>query len=123
MMRRDPPLRVLVVDDDGEAADELAELLEAHGAAAWTAATPAEALQIAADKAPDIALLDLELGTTTSIELALHWHGHPATPTVILLSGRDLTPAEADQFRTIPPLMRKPIDVELMLAVINNRHC
>lgn len=120
MMRRDPPLRLLLVEDDAEAGAELAELLEVHGASVSLAATAGEALRLAASESPDMALVDLELGTDSGADLAAHWHGAPGMPVVVLLSGRSLTPAEAARFREgSPPLLGKPLDLLQLLAAVD----
>lgn len=119
MMRRDPPLRLLIVEDDAEAAEELAELFEAYGAQVSFAIDAASAMRAAARERPDIALVDLQLGNASGADLARGWHGQPGAPLVILLSGRALAPAEAMRFgEKAPPLLRKPLDLHELLAEI-----
>jgi CheY-like chemotaxis protein len=50
---------VLVVDDDSDNRESLAELLEVHGYAATTAADGDEALKIAVERPPTAIILDL----------------------------------------------------------------
>ncbi|MFC3175514.1 response regulator [Novosphingobium bradum] len=119
-MRRDPPVRLLVVDDDAEAAAELAELFEAHGAVVSLAQDAAEALRLVVEARPEIALVDLQLGAASGAELALGWHGTAGAPLVLLLSGRALTAAEAAAFGAdAPPLLRKPIDLARLVAEVD----
>lgn len=56
-----PPLRVLVVDDNRDAADSLAALLELEGFEARTAHDGREALTTATDWRPDAVVLDIGL--------------------------------------------------------------
>ncbi len=59
-----PPARslsVLVVDDNSDAADTLAGLVELYGHRAYVASNGAEAVQLAQVSAPDVALVDLGL--------------------------------------------------------------
>jgi CheY-like chemotaxis protein len=52
-------LRVLVVDDDADAADSTATLLALHGFDCRTAASGGAALRLVGDFPPDVVLLDL----------------------------------------------------------------
>lgn len=53
------PKRVLVVDDNRDAADLTAQLLELHGHVAAVAYGGRQGIQMAIDFAPDVVLLDL----------------------------------------------------------------
>lgn len=65
-----PPRRVLIVDDNYDAADSLAELLRIYGHEVWVATHPVAALQIIGTAAPDLALLDIGLPGMDGYELA-----------------------------------------------------
>ena len=73
-----PPLepgagtRVLVVDDNQDAADSLGELLGALGYRAAVAYDPAHAIALAADSMPQVAILDIGLPGMDGFELAAH---------------------------------------------------
>ena len=62
--------RVLVVDDNRDAADLLAELLSEHGHEVRTAHDGPDALRVAAELRPDVALLDIGLPVMDGYELA-----------------------------------------------------
>jgi CheY-like chemotaxis protein len=64
------PVRVLIVDDDVEAADLLARLLERRGHDVSVAHDVAEALRVARDFVPDVALLDLMIRCESGYFLA-----------------------------------------------------
>lgn len=64
------PRRVLVVDDNGDAAEAIVLLLSARGHHATMAATGRKALEIAAKLAPEVAILDIGLPDMTGGELA-----------------------------------------------------
>ena len=63
-------LRVLVVDDNRDAADSLSELLAAWGAEVRTCYDAAEALALVASFAPDAAVLDVQMPVTDGCALA-----------------------------------------------------
>ncbi len=65
-------LRVLVVDDNQDAADSLAELLGALGYQPTVAYDPAHAIALAADSMPQVAILDIGLPGMDGFELAGH---------------------------------------------------
>ena len=64
--------RVLVVDDNQDAADSLADLLGALGYSATVAYDPAHAIAEAANAMPQVAILDIGLPGMDGFELAAH---------------------------------------------------
>ncbi len=82
-------VRVLVVDDNQDAADSLAELLGALGYEASVAYDPAQAIAAASVAMPQVAILDIGLPGMDGFELAgrLRALPHGAAVTLIALSG------------------------------------
>jgi PAS domain S-box-containing protein len=64
------PLRVLVVDDNADAADSLVALLEALGHTTWVARDGPEGLNLALGVQPDLVLLDIGLPGMSGYEVA-----------------------------------------------------
>ena len=62
--------RILVVDDNYDAADSLGMLLRLYGHEVWVATHPVAALQMVATALPDLALLDIGLPGMDGYELA-----------------------------------------------------
>ncbi len=79
--------RILIVDDDADAADALASLLqsEGHGDArvAYTAAT---ALALAGEFVPTVLLVDLDLPDMSGYDLARHLAQHPQLQNLRLIA-------------------------------------
>jgi PAS domain S-box-containing protein len=71
-------LRVLVVDDNEDAAETLAMTLELHGCDVKTASTATRALEMLHDFAPAVALLDIGLPDMNGYELARRVRQLPA---------------------------------------------
>jgi CheY-like chemotaxis protein len=71
-------LRVLVVDDNEDAAETLAMTLELHGCEVRTTATAARALEMLPGFAPAVALLDIGLPDMNGYELARRVRQLPA---------------------------------------------
>jgi signal transduction histidine kinase len=63
------PRRVMIVDDDVDFAESLAEILEPNGYTVETAANPAEARERLARFDPKVVLIDLRLGRASGTEL------------------------------------------------------
>ena len=69
--------RVLIVDDNREAADFLAELLASYGCVTRVAYDPVEALRQLEGFHPEVAILDIGLPVMDGYELASHIRGRP----------------------------------------------
>jgi signal transduction histidine kinase/CheY-like chemotaxis protein len=82
-------LRVLVVDDNQDAADSLGDLLGALGYSAEVAYDPAQAIALASASMPQVAILDIGLPGMDGFELAGHLRGLPGGPglKLVALSG------------------------------------
>ncbi|MBP1206317.1 signal transduction histidine kinase [Duganella sp. 1411] len=78
--------RVLVVDDNQDAADSLADLLGALGYSASVAYDPAQALAEAARAMPQVAILDIGLPGMDGFELAAHLRRLPRGDGVKLIA-------------------------------------
>nr|HEX4314820.1 ATP-binding protein [Kofleriaceae bacterium] len=77
---------VLVVDDNADAAVLLADLLESRGYTARVAHDPTEALRVAGEFVPDVAVLDIGLPDMDGYELARRLRALPAWRDVTLLA-------------------------------------
>jgi len=84
---RDDMPRVLIVDDDVNAADALASLLQSMGYGdARVAYTGATALALAVEFVPTVVLVDLELPDMSGYEVARHLSQHPQLQTLRLIA-------------------------------------
>jgi CheY-like chemotaxis protein/two-component sensor histidine kinase len=83
------PLRLLVVDDNRDAADSLAVLLELLGAEVHLAYSGADALRAVEACRPDVVLLDIGMPEMDGYEVARRIRARtgPGGPTLIALSG------------------------------------
>ncbi len=85
-VERTRPLRVLVVDDNRDAAEMLAEALDALGYRTTVAHDGAEALRAVEEAAPDVALLDIGLPVMDGYELAGRLRGGPGGSAIKLVA-------------------------------------
>jgi CheY-like chemotaxis protein len=79
--------RILVVDDDVEAADALASLLQSNGYGdARVAYTGATALALAVEFVPTVLLVDLDLPDMSGYDVARHLSQHPQLQNLRLIA-------------------------------------
>lgn len=115
-------LRVLVVEDDADVRAMLAELLPVYCFAPVFAATGTVALDLAAQDAPDVALIDLVLPGQDGTEVAAALHVQHPRLRLVLYSGKP----ETEQFRAVARAMgvdqfvyvQKPFDVDALVAAL-----
>jgi signal transduction histidine kinase/DNA-binding response OmpR family regulator len=113
--------RILVVDDNRDAALSIGKFLELEGHSVRTAADGAKALEVAAVFAPEVVVLDIGLPVLDGYEVARRLRKMPALQQVLLIAltgyGQkdDRLAADAAGF---DQHFVKPIDPELLLACI-----
>lgn len=79
--------RILVVDDDKDAADALASLLQSTGyGEACVAYTGATALALAEEFLPTVLLVDLDLPDMSGYDVARHLAQHPKLQSLRLIA-------------------------------------
>ncbi len=116
------PMRVLVVDDNIDAAEMLAEWLSAIGHGVRVAADGPTALEIAADFKPDVALLDIGLPVMDGYEVARRLREQPgcAKMRLIALTGYG---QESDHDRSrragFEDHLVKPVDLDAITRAVS----
>ena len=117
-----PPARVLVVDDNIDAAEAIATLLEFSGYDTDVAHTPQSALETAARSKPDLVLLDIGLPGMTGYEVAQRMRegGANRHTKIVALTGygqeQDNEQAKAAGFSAY---LVKPVDADQLTALVN----
>lgn len=85
---------VLIVEDDPDVRDALAELLQLREHDVWTARDGAEGLRNLAHRRPDLVLLDVEMpildGPQMALQMFLHDVGLESIPIVLVSGTMDL---------------------------------
>jgi signal transduction histidine kinase/CheY-like chemotaxis protein len=114
--------RVLIVDDNTDAADMLKESLEGAGFLVRAAYDGPEALRAVREFTPDIALLDIGLPAMSGYELAGRLRSTPGLDTVRLIAltgfGQERDRAEASHAGFQAHLV-KPIDLAKLIALLD----
>lgn len=116
-----PRAKVLLVDDNTDAAEVLAEALTAYGYEVSLASDGAQALELAKTLRPRVVLLDLGLPVMDGIEVAKHlkalWGDHPVS--FIALTGygqpSDKAKTKAAGFHAH---LVKPVSVKNLIALL-----
>ena len=113
-----PQPTLLVVDDD-DTRESLAELLRDEGYAVSTARDGAQALEVLEGQTPDLVLLDIVMPRTTGLELlgTLRQRFSPAELPVIMMSAKDQsTDVVAALGEGANDYITKPLDLPVVLA-------
>lgn len=117
------PRRILVVDDNEDAANSLAMLLQLDGHQVSTAYSGAEALNIAEQTTPEVILLDIGLPKMDGYEVARRLRASLSTSSVrlIALTGygqpEDIARALAAGFNGH---LRKPVDLQQLQRMLSD---
>lgn len=115
-------MNVLIVDDEAPARDRLRQLLEEDGAheVVGEAGNGKQALELAAELAPDVVLLDIRMPGLSGIETAHHLNALESPPAVIFATAYDEYAIEAFEASAIgyvlKPVRRERLDQALELA-------
>ncbi|MEV4703095.1 response regulator transcription factor [Actinoplanes sp. NPDC049316] len=109
--------RILVVDEQPNIVDMLATVLTFHGFAVDTAGTAAQAVAKAAERRPDLVLLDVTLPDGDGMDVCRRLREEGSGADVVFLTARD---ARADLIAGLAyggdDWITKPFDVEVLLA-------
>ena len=115
-------MRVLVVDDNRDAAFILAKLLEISGHESRIAVDGEQALQMAADFLPEAVLLDIDLPKMDGYAVARILRGMPdlSAIRIVLVSGIQVTAATMSGCGADCHLL-KPADIDDILVAIGTK--
>jgi len=118
------PKRILVVDDNADAAESLAMLLGLQGHETRVALNAQEALEVVAIFRPDIALLDLGLPTMDGYELATRLRAMPQLRGIRLVAltgyGRS-EDRQKTQAAGFDDHLVKPVDMGALMRALTHR--
>jgi CheY-like chemotaxis protein len=113
--------RILIVDDQPDAADALGFLLESMGQKVKVAYGGDDAIDIAREQRPQVAFIDLSMPGTSGAEVGrrLRQEFSPSQLTLVALSGysRDHPAAQSMQFEHY---LLKPATAENIVTLLNS---
>ncbi|WP_338846375.1 response regulator [Massilia sp. W12] len=109
---------ILLVDDDEMLLAYLAEVLQFAGFQIWSATNGQDALQVALDQEPSLALLDINMPGMSGLELARHLRHESAIPFMFLSSLDDMEIVkQATRYGAVGYLV-KPVNQSQLLPAI-----
>jgi len=112
-------VRVLVVDDERDFADLLAERLRTRGMEAHTAYSGPEALETVRTVAPEVVVLDITMPGMSGLETLHAVRAEKPSPEVILLTADStLNTAVAGMKGGARDYLTKPMDIDILVAAI-----
>jgi signal transduction histidine kinase len=112
-------VRVLVVDDEHDFADLLAERLRTRGMETHTAYSGREALQMVRTIAPEVVVLDITMPGMSGLETLHAVRAEKPSPEVILLTADStLNTAVAGMKGGARDYLTKPMDIDTLVAAI-----
>jgi FixJ family two-component response regulator len=111
---------LLILDDNSSFAESLSDVLARSGFACRWRSRPAEALKLAAIAAPDVLLVDVNLGTVSGIEVAQKLCRTNRSMGVVFMTGSiDLDQSQIpEDFRSRSVVLHKPVDKETLVNAI-----
>jgi len=118
----DKGIGVLVVDDNVDSAQSMAQLLAMLGYDTWTAHDGQEALQVAGDRRPDAIVLDLGLPKLSGLDVACRLRAQRGWGEQVLLVALSGWGQEEDREKTrqagFDHHFVKPVDVDELVKVL-----
>ena len=122
MSNRVEPLRVLVVDDDVDAAQSLCLLLEALGCRAAATHDAPNGLALAAEFEPELAIIDLEMPGMKGSEMVQHLRLQDASTVAmaVCLTGAQIPENQRSKRKTsFDAFITKPIACEALVGILD----
>jgi DNA-binding NtrC family response regulator len=113
---------VLVVDDDVEALEEMAEALQSYGLTVHTAINESMALKLAKEHRPKFIITDYLLDGYTGTEVVSAIHKFlPGTQTIIISAVEGLSRLVTTVNSDIITVLKKPFSIDLLSLFICNK--
>jgi two-component system response regulator PrrA len=109
---------ILVVDDDANLREVLAEALEAAGYPVWTARDGADALAVLEQGRPSLVVTDLHMPKLDGAELLKALRALGYDPPTILVTGTSRTPQQIAATLGVDACLIKPFDLDTLLAEV-----
>jgi len=113
--------RILIVDDDAELCDELAEVIREEGYTVETTTNSVHGAGLIKKKWYDVVILDFKMPDMTAVDILKEIKGTDPRPTFILLSGKPFVEELIKQENLsgmVDAVFSKPFDYALFLRKI-----
>jgi two-component system, chemotaxis family, chemotaxis protein CheY len=112
-------LLVLVVDDDPDARDAMAELLQLQGFSVLAAGNGHEALEVLKVENPNVVLLDLMMPVVSGWEFLRRRKAHPELARIpVIVTSAVIDRVVGAQAEGADAVLLKPINIEKLLNLV-----
>ena len=116
-----PPAKILVVDDDEDFRDLLAEMIFRMGYEAATARDAETGLHLLGQEAFDAALIDFQMPGMTGVQLLRRIKKMDDNISVIIISGLDNEQMAADALEGgADAFIIKPVDIDILESTLKH---
>ena len=113
---------ILIVDDDPEALEEMADALEDFGLTVYTAVNEVIALELALKHRPDFVIMDYLLRGYTGVEAINEIHKVlPETKVIMISAFDDLSRVVTSTNSSVIAVLKKPHSIESIGRFISNQ--
>ncbi len=113
---------ILIVDDDPEALEEMADALEDFGLTVYTAVNEVIALELALKHRPDFVIMDYLLRGYTGLEAINEIHKVlPETKVIMISAFDDLSRVVTSTNSSVIAVLKKPLSIESIGRFISNQ--
>ena len=113
---------ILIVDDDPEALEEMADALEDFGLTVYTAVNEVIALELALKHRPDFVIMDYLLRGYTGVEAINEIHKVlPETKVIMISAFDDLSRIVTSTNSSVIAVLKKPLSIESIGRFISNQ--
>lgn len=120
------PKRILIVDDDSELAEEMAEILRDQGYFVENTSDSLQGEKLIIESTYDLYLLDYKMSGLSGVDLLKKIKVKDIESTVFIISGKpsiDKLLEEGNVSHLVSAVIKKPFDVEMLLREIKARLC
>lgn len=113
------PLRVLLVEDDDDNRELMAEVLVVAGYTVHSVASGQEALRMLSERSVDVVVTDLGMPGMGGLEMARAAKAiAPAVPVVMVTGWAERDDVERARGREVDSVLLKPVDPEALTEVV-----
>jgi DNA-binding NtrC family response regulator len=113
---------ILIVDDDPEALEEMADALEDFGLTVYTAVNEVIALELALKHRPDFVIMDYLLRGYTGVEAINEIHKVlPETKVIMISAFDDLSRVVTSTNSSVIAVLKKPLSIESIGRFLSNQ--
>ena len=113
-MSQNPPVKLLVIDDDAHLRESLAEVLELDGFECLQAGAAADGIATAKKNNPKVVIMDIQLPDSSGFQICQELRKHSREVILIMMTGRFLSAEEKTQGFELgaDEYLTKPFDLQ-----------